>query len=62
MLVNPHPPQKLLQLRSVLNVPDYFWYISTHISMRDLPGWLAEELVIHGITSHLVNHISWRAM
>jgi hypothetical protein len=37
-------------------------YISTHISMRDLLGWLAEELVIDRITSHLVDNIGRRAV
>jgi hypothetical protein len=30
------------------------WYISTH----DLLGRLAEELVIHKVTSHLVDDVS----
>jgi hypothetical protein len=37
-------------------------YIGTYISMRDLLGWLAEELMIYRITSHLVNNIGWRTM
>jgi hypothetical protein len=37
-------------------------YISTHIPMRDLLGQLAEELVIHRVTSHLVDNVGWGAM
>jgi hypothetical protein len=32
-------------------------YISTHVPVRDLLGWLVEELVIHRVTSHLVDDI-----
>jgi hypothetical protein len=38
------------------------WYISTHVSMRDLLGRLAEELVIHWVTSHLVDDVGRGAM
>jgi hypothetical protein len=34
------------------------WYISTHVPMWDLLGRLAEELVIHKVTSHLVDDVS----
>jgi hypothetical protein len=37
-------------------------YISTHVFMRDLRGRLAEELVIHRISSHLVDDVGWGAM
>jgi hypothetical protein len=37
-------------------------YVCTYVAMWDFLGWLAEELVIHGITSHFINHISWSAM
>jgi hypothetical protein len=32
-------------------------YIGTHVPMRDLFGWLAEELVIHRVISHLVDDV-----
>jgi hypothetical protein len=37
-------------------------YISTHVSMRDLLGRLAEELMIHKVTSNLVDDVGWGAM
>jgi hypothetical protein len=37
-------------------------YISTHVSVRDILGRLAEELVIHRVTSHLVDDVGWGAI
>jgi hypothetical protein len=33
-------------------------YISIHVPMWDLLGQLVEELVIHRVTSHLVDDVS----
>jgi hypothetical protein len=37
-------------------------YISTHVPVWDLLGRLAEELVIHRVTSHLVDDVGREAV
>jgi hypothetical protein len=37
-------------------------YISTHVPMQDLLGRLAKELLIHMVTSHLIDDVDQRAV